>query len=106
MRSPRRRRKVRCRPRSNVLDSSGSGLNDSWVVTGSSDPKCGWPCAGFGSSADSETQNSPAANCAAFDARSMATSPTQYAHPEALVDADWVEQHLNYAGLRVIRINE
>ena len=36
----------------------------------------------------------------------MTTSPTQYAHPEALVDAEWLEKHLNDDGVRIIESNE
>ena len=35
----------------------------------------------------------------------MTTSPTQYAHPEALVDADWIEKHRN-DNVRIIESNE
>jgi UvrB/uvrC motif. len=36
----------------------------------------------------------------------MATHPTQYAHPEALVETDWLEKHLNDEGIRIIESNE
>ncbi len=36
----------------------------------------------------------------------MATHPTQYAHPEALVETDWLEKHLNDDGIRIIESNE
>jgi thiosulfate/3-mercaptopyruvate sulfurtransferase len=36
----------------------------------------------------------------------MTTSPTQYAHPEALVDADWIEKHRNDKDVRIIESNE
>src|SRR5437667_12883656 len=36
----------------------------------------------------------------------MATHPTQYAHPEALVQTDWLEQHLKDEGIRIIESNE
>jgi len=36
----------------------------------------------------------------------MATNPTQYAHPEALVETDWLEQHLKDDGIRVVESNE
>ena len=36
----------------------------------------------------------------------MTTSPTQYAHPEALVDADWIEKHRNDGDVRIIESNE
>jgi Rhodanese-related sulfurtransferase len=36
----------------------------------------------------------------------MSTTPTQYAHPEALVDADWLEKHLTDDGVRIIESNE
>ena len=36
----------------------------------------------------------------------MNTNPTDYAHPEALVDTDWLEQHLNDKDLRIVESNE
>src|ERR1700720_3847338 len=36
----------------------------------------------------------------------MATNPTQYAHPEALVETDWVEKHLKDDGIRIVESNE
>src|SRR6266540_3861447 len=36
----------------------------------------------------------------------MATYPTQYAHPEALVETDWLEKHLKDDGIRIIESNE
>src|SRR5438132_6769191 len=36
----------------------------------------------------------------------MTTAPTQYAHPEALVDADWIEKHRNDNDVRIIESNE
>lgn len=36
----------------------------------------------------------------------MATHPTQYAHPEALVETDWLEKHLKDEGIRIIESNE
>ena len=36
----------------------------------------------------------------------MATNPTQYAHPEALVETDWLEKHLKDDGIRVVESNE
>src|SRR5881397_127767 len=36
----------------------------------------------------------------------MATHPTQYAHPEALVETDWLEKHLNDEGVRIVESNE
>src|SRR5690348_17897356 len=36
----------------------------------------------------------------------MATNPKQYAHPEALVETDWLENHLNDEGIRIIESNE
>src|SRR5450631_2772452 len=36
----------------------------------------------------------------------MTTSSAQYAHPEALVDAQWVEQHRNENDVRIIESNE
>jgi thiosulfate/3-mercaptopyruvate sulfurtransferase len=36
----------------------------------------------------------------------MSTTPTQYAHPEALVDADWLEKHLTDDGVRIVESNE
>ena len=30
----------------------------------------------------------------------MATHPAQYAHPEALVETDWLEKHLDDDGIR------
>ena len=37
--------------------------------------------------------------------RPMATHPTQYAHPEALVETDWLEKHLNDDGIRIVESN-
>jgi heme oxygenase len=36
----------------------------------------------------------------------MATHPAQYAHPEALVETDWLEEHLNDDGIRIVELNE
>ena len=36
----------------------------------------------------------------------MATHPTQYAHPEALVETDWLEKHLKDDGVRIVESNE
>ena len=36
----------------------------------------------------------------------MTTHPTEYAHPEALVETDWLEKHLKDDGIRVIESNE
>src|ERR1051326_9120135 len=36
----------------------------------------------------------------------MAMHPTEYAHPEALVETDWLEKHLNDAGIRIVESNE
>ena len=36
----------------------------------------------------------------------MGTHPTEYAHPEALVETDWLEKHLKDDGTRVIESNE
>ena len=36
----------------------------------------------------------------------MNTNPTEYAHPEALVDAAWLEQHLNDKDIRIVESNE
>jgi thiosulfate/3-mercaptopyruvate sulfurtransferase len=36
----------------------------------------------------------------------MATNPTQYAHPEALVETDWLEKHLDDDGIRIVESNE
>ncbi|MDQ2867266.1 MAG: sulfurtransferase [Verrucomicrobiota bacterium] len=36
----------------------------------------------------------------------MTTNSGGYAHPEALVDADWIEQHLGDADLRIVESNE
>src|SRR4029077_187754 len=36
----------------------------------------------------------------------MATYPTQYAHPEALVETDWLEKHLKDEGIRIVESNE
>jgi len=36
----------------------------------------------------------------------MATHPAEYAHPEALVETDWLEQHLNDDGIRIVESNE
>src|SRR5438132_13942010 len=35
----------------------------------------------------------------------MATHPTQYAHPEALVETDWLEKHLSDEGVRIVESN-
>ena len=32
----------------------------------------------------------------------MNTNPTEYAHPEALVDAAWLEQHLDDKDIRIV----
>ena len=32
----------------------------------------------------------------------MNTNPTEYAHPEALVDAAWLEQHLDDKDVRIV----
>src|SRR5207245_4554739 len=37
---------------------------------------------------------------------SMATNPTQYAHPEALVETDWLEKHLKDEYNRIVESNE
>src|SRR5947209_20157999 len=36
----------------------------------------------------------------------MTTHPTQYAHPEALVETDWLEKHLKDEGIRIVESNE
>src|ERR671924_2274130 len=36
----------------------------------------------------------------------MATHPTEYAHPEALVETDWLEKHLKDDGIRIVESNE
>ncbi|HYY35789.1 MAG TPA: sulfurtransferase, partial [Candidatus Binatia bacterium] len=36
----------------------------------------------------------------------MATELTQYAHPEALVETDWLEKHLKDEGIRIVESNE
>jgi thiosulfate/3-mercaptopyruvate sulfurtransferase len=36
----------------------------------------------------------------------MATQLTQYAHPEALVETDWLEKHLKDEGIRIVESNE
>jgi thiosulfate/3-mercaptopyruvate sulfurtransferase len=36
----------------------------------------------------------------------MSTHPTEYAHPEALVETDWLEKHLKDDRIRVIESNE
>ncbi|MFL6569641.1 MAG: sulfurtransferase, partial [Chthoniobacterales bacterium] len=36
----------------------------------------------------------------------MSTQANSYAHPEALVDADWLQGHLRDEGIRVIESNE
>ena len=36
----------------------------------------------------------------------MNTNPTEYAHPEALIEAEWLEQHLNDKDIRVVESNE
>ena len=36
----------------------------------------------------------------------MTTNPTEYAHPEALVETDWLEQHLTDPDLRIVESNE
>src|SRR6266487_861336 len=36
----------------------------------------------------------------------MATHPTQYAHPEALVETDWFEKHLKDEDIRIVESNE
>ena len=33
-------------------------------------------------------------------------TPTSYAHPEALVETDWLADHLNDDGIRVVESNE
>src|SRR5207302_1068325 len=49
-----------------------------------------------------------ACRCTAADLISilMATHPTQYAHPEALVETDWLEKHLKDDGMRIVESNE
>src|SRR5436189_2384213 len=36
----------------------------------------------------------------------MATHPTQYANPEALVETDWLEKHLKDDAIRIVESNE
>ena len=36
----------------------------------------------------------------------MSTNPTKYAHPEALVETDWLESHLKDEGIRIVESNE
>ena len=36
----------------------------------------------------------------------MNTNPTEYAHPEALVDAAWLEQHFDDKDIRIVESNE
>ena len=36
----------------------------------------------------------------------MNANPTEYAHPEALVETDWLEQHLNDKDIRIVESNE
>ena len=36
----------------------------------------------------------------------MATPSNSYAHPEALVETEWLAEHLDDAGLRIIESNE
>ena len=36
----------------------------------------------------------------------METSPTHYAHPEALVDADWLLKHRGDDNVRIVESNE
>ncbi|MEO5720663.1 MAG: rhodanese-like domain-containing protein, partial [Chthoniobacterales bacterium] len=36
----------------------------------------------------------------------MNSQPTSYAHPEALVDADWLEQHSKDNDVRIVESNE
>ena len=36
----------------------------------------------------------------------MNANPSEYAHPEALVDADWLEQHLDDKDIRIVESNE
>ena len=36
----------------------------------------------------------------------MNTNPTEYAHPEALVDAAWLEQHFDDKNIRIVESNE
>lgn len=36
----------------------------------------------------------------------MTANPTDYAHPEALVETDWLEQHLDDKNLRIVESNE
>src|SRR6266487_3383693 len=36
----------------------------------------------------------------------MATHPTQYAHPEALVETDWLEKQIKDEGIRIVESNE
>ena len=38
--------------------------------------------------------------------RPMNTQPTAYAHPEALVETEWVEKHLQDDGIRIVESNE
>src|SRR6186997_1145614 len=50
--------------------------------------------------------NHPCRPGIAAQAFPMATQPTSYAHPEALVDADWLEQHAQDSDVRIIESNE
>ena len=36
----------------------------------------------------------------------MNTKGTEYAHPEVLVEGDWLEQHLNDKDIRIVESNE
>ena len=36
----------------------------------------------------------------------MSINPTKYAHPEALVETDWLESHLQDEGIRIVESNE
>jgi thiosulfate/3-mercaptopyruvate sulfurtransferase len=36
----------------------------------------------------------------------MATQLTQYAHPEVLVETEWLEKHLKDDGIRIVESNE
>jgi thiosulfate/3-mercaptopyruvate sulfurtransferase len=38
--------------------------------------------------------------------RPVNTQPTAYAHPEALVDTEWLEKHLQDDGIRIVESNE
>jgi hypothetical protein len=38
--------------------------------------------------------------------RPVNTQPTAYAHPEALVETEWVEKHLQDDGIRIVESNE